>query len=85
MAHTITVRTQVPDSRSVQVQLPLDVPVGDAEMVIVVVPSRSTARSTGRDLLESDVFGMWADRTDIEDSVEFARRLRNQVWTRAAP
>jgi hypothetical protein len=42
---------------------------------------------TGRDLLNAlealGFIGMWADRTDIQDSGEFARQLREQAWTRA--
>ena len=42
---------------------------------------------TGRDLLNAlealGFIGMWADRTDIQDSSEFARQLREQAWTRA--
>lgn len=30
------------------------------------------------DLLKSDVVGMWEDRTDIGDSVEWARKLRDK-------
>jgi hypothetical protein len=41
---------------------------------------------TGRELLAalevSGVIGVWADRKDIGDSVEFARQLREQAWTR---
>jgi hypothetical protein len=37
---------------------------------------------TAGDLLNSDLIGMWADRTDIGDSREFARRLREQAQTR---
>jgi hypothetical protein len=31
---------------------------------------------TAADLLNSELVGLWADRTDIGDSREFARRLR---------
>ena len=34
------------------------------------------------DLLNSGLIGMWADRTDIGDSREFASRLREQAQTR---
>ena len=34
---------------------------------------------TARDLLQSDLAGMWADREDIGDSLSFARRLRQQA------
>lgn len=37
---------------------------------------------TGVDLLNSDLIGLWADRTDIGDSREFARRLREQAQRR---
>jgi len=34
---------------------------------------------TARDLLQSDLVGLWADREDIGDSLEFARQLRRQA------
>jgi hypothetical protein len=41
---------------------------------------------TGRELLEelkaSGLIGIWKDRTDIGDSVEFARRIRERAQTR---
>jgi len=37
---------------------------------------------TAKDLLESDLIGMWADRIDITDSLTFARQLRHQAETR---
>jgi hypothetical protein len=43
--------------------------------------------TTGKDLVEllqaNGLIGMWADRTDIGDSVAFARRLRERAQTRA--
>lgn len=33
-------------------------------------------------LRESPAFGMWKDREDIGDTVEFAERLRDDVWRR---
>lgn len=36
----------------------------------------------GKDLLKSKLVGMWANRKDIGDSVEFARKLRNQAQSR---
>lgn len=32
--------------------------------------------STANDLLQSGLVGLWADREDIPDSIEFARQLR---------
>ena len=37
---------------------------------------------TARTLLESELVGLWADRTDIEDSSSFARQLRQQAEQR---
>lgn len=37
---------------------------------------------TAADLLNSDLVGLWADRADIGDSREFARRLREQAQRR---
>lgn len=34
---------------------------------------------TARDLLQSELVGLWADREDIGDSLAFARRLRWQA------
>lgn len=51
----------------------------EAEVIIVFKHSRGQRKLTLGELLESDVVGMWKDRTDIGDSVEFARRLRKSV------
>jgi hypothetical protein len=37
---------------------------------------------TGKDLLNSGVVGMWAKRKDIDDSLTYARKLREQAQTR---
>jgi hypothetical protein len=34
---------------------------------------------TAHDLLQSELVGLWADRTDIGDSLSYARRLRQQA------
>jgi hypothetical protein len=70
-------------------RLHLDLPVGAEEAgreVQVTVESAPPAgiqrRMTAADLLHSGLIGMWADRADISDSREFARRLREQAQTR---
>ena len=40
---------------------------------------------TAADLAKSELFGLWADREDIGDSIEFARRLRREAETRQGP
>jgi len=39
-------------------------------------------RLTARQLLNSSLIGMWEDRTDITDSTEYARELREQAQRR---
>ena len=46
-------------------------------------PSRYPFSSAAR-LRNSPIIGMWADRTDIGDSVEFARKLRERAEKRQA-
>jgi hypothetical protein len=46
--------------------------------------SRNRARAgvcelTARDLLESRIVGLWADRDDIGNSLEYARQLRREA------
>jgi hypothetical protein len=44
------------------------------------------AGGTGRELIEvltaNGMIGAWKDRSDIGDPTEFARKLRERVWTR---
>ena len=47
---------------------------------VVVQPNPTDKRPmTAKDLLESGLVGIWADRDDIGDSVEYARELRRRV------
>jgi hypothetical protein len=84
MVKTINLTTEVPPNREVHITLPTDVPLGPAEIVIVVASRAAASARTLGDLLRSEFFGMWRDRPDIGDSVEFARRLRAEAWSRAA-
>lgn len=77
MIRTLNLLTEVRSNREVRITLPGDIPLGLVEMVIVVAPQVSNGHSTLGDLLRSEFFGMWRDRTDISDSAEFARCLRD--------
>jgi len=37
---------------------------------------------TVEELLNSGLVGIWKDRTDIKDNIEFARELREKAWAR---
>ena len=76
LIRTINLMTEVLPDREVRITLPADVPLGPAEIVVVVASRAGATVPTLGDLLHSEFFGMWRDRTDIDDSVEFARRLR---------
>ena len=56
-----------------------------AEVFVVVVGNDQAAApgtSTLKDLLDSPLVGMWADRDDITDSADFARQLRERAQRR---
>jgi hypothetical protein len=82
MIRTINLTTNVPPDREVRLILPNDVPVGPAEVVVIVASQAQTTLQTLGDLLQSEFFGMWRDRTDIGDSADFARQLRDTGWAR---
>jgi hypothetical protein len=44
-----------------------------------VAAPTATKQLTAIDLAQSDVVGIWADRKDIEDSLEYARQLRRDA------
>src|ERR1051325_9066695 len=76
MTHTLRIHAKIPASRKIEITLPDDVPSGEADVVLSVTPSRN--KSTAKDLLNSEIRGMWSAREDIEDSIEFARALRKR-------
>jgi len=50
-----------------------------AEVIVLVEPTEKAASEkpmTVADLLQSGLVGMWADRKDLGDSLEFAHELR---------
>ena len=57
-----------------------------AEVIVLVEAERGTEKAmTAADLLESGLVGMWAERKDIGDNLEFARSLRSQASRRDNP
>lgn len=80
---TIACKVVVPPDRQLRILVPEDVPLGPAEIVVVIVPEAvPEKRGTAGDLLRSPLFGIWKDRTDIGDSVEYARKLRAKAEQR---
>ena len=46
------------------------------------LPKPQKSKITASDLLKSDLVGLWKDRTDIDNSIEYARLLREQTQCR---
>ena len=57
---------------------------GDKVEVILLKEKRGARRRgmTARELVNSPLVGIWADREDMADSSEFARRLRERAERR---
>jgi len=81
---TVNITTDIPASRELRITLPPDVPLGPADIVVVVSSPRVANGRTLGDFADSEFFGMWRDRSDITDSVHFARGLRSEGWKRSA-
>jgi hypothetical protein len=54
------------------------------EMILLIDRSAAPSRPrlTARQLLSSELIGLWEDRNDIEDSAAYARQLREQAQNR---
>lgn len=54
------------------------------EMIVLAEQAEAASPSyvTARQLSQSEIVGLWKDRTDIQDSAAFARQLREQAQTR---
>jgi hypothetical protein len=81
---TVNINMDVPANRELRIMLPHDIPIGPAEIVLVVSSLEPVKTPTLGDFAASEFFGMWRDRTDIIDSVQFARQLRSDGWKRSA-
>jgi hypothetical protein len=80
---TITCKVVIPIDRQLKITIPEDVPPGPAEVVVVIVPEAIAEKGgTAGDLLRSPLFGLWKDRNDIGDSVEYAKKLRDKAQHR---
>jgi len=53
------------------------------EMILLIEPSIMPGRHlTARQLLHSELIGLWKDREDIKNSASYARQLREQAQRR---
>jgi hypothetical protein len=76
--NTIVLHGVITPERKLEVELPEDTPIGAVEVEIRPAEESSTLGA----LLATGAVGSWANRTDIEDSVEFARELPKRAFPR---
>ncbi|MBD2178967.1 hypothetical protein H6F42_18755 [Pseudanabaena sp. FACHB-1998] len=51
----------------------------EVEVIVLISPLSEPKKTfTARQLLNSGLIGVWEDRTDIKDSLTYARQLREQ-------
>ncbi len=80
---TVSIKTTIPPDHRLVVDVPPEIPAGPAEVVVTALAPAVAGRVwTLGDLLGSGLVGLWSDRKDIEDSVEFARALRRAAERR---
>ena len=81
-----TVATRVSSDGNLHLDCPVGTQEAGTEVQVTVEPLTSAGkrRLSAVDLLNSGLVGIWADRIDIGDSLEFARRLRELAQNREA-
>ncbi len=84
----IVVKSRVNSDGMLHLKLCVGQAEADKDVQVTVEPLLSAPRSekpcmTAANLLQSGLVGIWADRADIGESREFARRLRAQAQARS--
>ncbi|MCX7049342.1 MAG: hypothetical protein NTX50_28145 [Candidatus Sumerlaeota bacterium] len=77
----------VPPSGVLEIRAPQITPGDQAEVIVLLDKTESESAPHEKmmhlgDLIDSGICGMWADRTDITDSLEFAQQLRRKAERR---
>jgi hypothetical protein len=80
----IVLKTRVSSDGSLHLDLPVGAAEAGTEVQVTVEPLTLAPKRPlpASELLRSGLVGIWAERTDIADNREFARRLRGQAQTR---
>lgn len=82
MTRTISIQVDVPLDRRLLIPVPQDVPVGPAQVIIITRLDQKVPAGTATEMISSPLFGLWARRDDIGDSLAYARQLRAQAERR---
>jgi hypothetical protein len=80
----LIIKSQVGGDGVLHLDLPLGLEDANREVQVTVEPVHAKIM-TAADLLQSGLVGIWADRDDLGDSKDFARRLREQAQRRTRP
>jgi hypothetical protein len=70
------------DGKTIVPDEPVDLPVNQPLQVRVDLPLSEPQGMTGEQIAKSGLVGLWKDRTDIGDTLEFARQLRQRAEKR---
>ncbi len=65
MVRTVNLNTDIPANRELGITLPANVPIGPAEIVLVVSSLDHAGGRTVGDFGRSEFFGMWRDRSEM--------------------
>jgi len=81
---TIILKGEITEDGQLKVELPPGLTPGPREIEIRDYTGKAVASAGGTlgDVLASGLVGGWEHRTDITDSVEFARELRRRISRR---
>jgi hypothetical protein len=80
-------KTTVSSDGQIEINIPKLTPGAQAEVIILIETAKQTKETraksmTAAGLLSSGLAGMWAERKDLGNSQEFARRLRQTAERR---
>jgi hypothetical protein len=82
MTHVVEVEAIIEPNHTVTVALPDEIPVGPARVTVTIDTGEPTRKFTAKDLLNSEFFGMFADREELpktnEEFIEWRRKLRDR-------
>ncbi len=82
MTRTISMQVDVPPDHRLLIPVPKNIPVGPAQVIIIIGLDRKRPAGTATEMVSSPLFGLWARRNDIDDSLAYARQLRVQAERR---
>ncbi|MBI1801125.1 MAG: hypothetical protein HYR71_05810 [Chloroflexi bacterium] len=70
---------QITDDRRLLIDIPHDIAPGVVEVILLQPKQGKGLKSRARRKTAHPAFGLWAKRTDITDSADFAARLRQRL------